>query len=189
MTARAAKASVRHALRASTVRAHAQVDAFFPEGLSSRRDYRIYLRGMHALLSALQEALAGCAAAELWNQSARLAHLRQDLAALDAKPLTPAGAMRIAGAPGAAGALYVVEGSALGARLLLADTASLGYTEKGANFLRGHAADAQRWRRFVAWLEAQNFDSQAERAMFESAAATFACAKQEFRRAALMEQV
>ena len=189
MNARAAEGSLRLALRDATAQAHAQVDAFFPGGLRSQGDYRTYLRGMHGLLRALQDSLDRAGHAAQWNQAARIACLERDLAALRAVALAPGARIEAGELAQAAGALYVVEGSALGARVLMADARRLGYAETGASFLRSHGeGDApQRWRHFVAWLEAQTFDAGQERSMFAAAAAAFACAKQEFQRAGAME--
>lgn len=77
----------------------------------------------------------------------------------------------------AAGALYVIEGSALGGRILSRRLQeSLGIDpDNGGRYFFGHGADtAARWRRFLDWLDVMQFDPAgadstacAARAVFE----------------------
>jgi heme oxygenase len=53
------------------------------------------------------------------------------------------------------GALYVLEGSSVGARMLCRDAAKLGYgADYGARHLHRQCEDRTRWPRFLALLEA-----------------------------------
>lgn len=77
----------------------------------------------------------------------------------------------------AAGTLYVIEGSALGGRVLSRRLQeSLGIEpHSGGRYFSGHGADtAKRWRRFLEWLDAMRLDDSgaeetawAARAVFE----------------------
>src|SRR5690606_2299188 len=93
---------------------------------------------------------------------------------------------QVDGDAAAAGLLYVLEGSSLGARLLVRDAARLGYADgRGATFLQGHAGDGAnvRWRAFVSALDGAGFDGGDEAASCRSATAMFRRAEAEFRRA------
>lgn len=177
-------------LRQATSAAHARVDACFPRGLEDAPAYRRYLRGMHALASALDAGLATAPLGEGWRDwrlPQRAAWLRADLAEVGAEPLPPGPPLSIAHAAQAAGALYVVEGSAMGATQLLLDAQSMGWTgERGARFLHAHGGDGAgaRWMRYLRCLESARFDLDAERALVDAAARTFAYAEHEFLRAA-----
>jgi heme oxygenase len=177
-------------LRQATSVAHARVDACFPRGLLDAQAYRRYLRGMHALATALDAGLAMAPLGEAWREwrlPQRVDWLREDLAAIGAAPLAPGPALSIAHAAEAAGALYVLEGSALGATQLLLDAQSMGFSEqRGARFLHAHGGEqaGARWMRYLRNLESARFDLDAERAMIGAAARTFAYAEHEFLRAA-----
>lgn len=192
MTA-ATLATPRHVLRAETAPAHARLDAFFGAGLRHQHDYHAYLLGLHALT---RDAAAALAVAPLsrawrsWGQLERVDWLARDLDTLCLAPLPPPPEPELVldGDAAAAGLLYVLEGSTLGARLLVRDALRLGHArDRGAVFLHGHAGDGAitRWRAFVAALDGGGFVGDAERAMLASAAATFRRAEAEFRRARL----
>jgi len=177
-------------LRTATHAAHARVDACFPRGLADTDDYRQYLLGMHALVHALERAMIGLDLPEpwqKWRKPERVQWLLDDMVAVGAMPLHDGPGLRIDSAAEAAGALYVVEGSALGATRLLQDVVAMGLGERhGARFLHRHGGDAAgtRWRDYVRCLEDGSFGVEEERALFESAARTFAYAEHEFLRAA-----
>ena len=89
-------------------------------------------------------------------------------------PLPPA-PLEIAGA-GLAGALYVLEGSVMGAAGLLRDARALGFTPaRGAAFLHGHGGRAagRRWRGFVDHLDHAGFDEPELARMCEAAVLAF----------------
>lgn len=181
--------SSRDRLRTATSGAHARVDACFPGGLGDTAAYRRYLCGMHGLVAALEDALATARLEgewQRWCNPHRVTRLTDDLRDLGADVMPRGPALSITGAAEAVGAMYVVEGSALGATLLLRDAVALGWTaDRGARFLHGHGgADAgKRWRAYVQGLEAARFDAHEEKRMFEAAARTFAYAEHEFLRA------
>ena len=177
-------------LRQATSSAHARVDACFPRGVEDAHAYRRYLRGMHALVSALDAGLSAAPLGDTWREwrlPQRADLLREDLADIGAAPLASGPGLSIAHAAEAAGALYVVEGSAMGATQLLLDAQAMGWSgQRGARFLHAHGGDGAgaRWMRYLRCLESARFDLHAERAMIDAAARTFAYAEHEFLRAA-----
>lgn len=195
----------RQALRAGTRAGHDRVDTHFADGLRSNADYATYLRGMHALVSGVDAAIARgllSPAWRGWSLTARVGWLRADLDALALLPVQapPMGALGDGAAravthgdvgrddAAAAGVMYVVEGSALGARGLLGDARRLGHdADRGAGFLARHAdgEGGRRWPRFVAALAGDAFGTAAGRdGMLHAASAAFAHADLCFRLAA-----
>jgi len=72
------------------------------------------------------------------------------------------------------GAVYVVEGSALGARVLMKQAQALGFTaEHGARHLAAQLGRPTAFRRFLGELEAADFSFSDEREMESAAIATF----------------
>ncbi len=180
---------LRERLRAATRDAHARVDACFPRGLEDQATYRRYLLGMQALVDALEAGLARTpldpAWAE-WRRPQRGDWLADDLRTLGLQPMPDGPALAIADAAEAAGALYVIEGSAMGASQLQRQAAALGFgAGHGALFLDRHGGgDAPgRWRKYVACLDNARFDEQATHRVFDAAARGFACAEAAFLRA------
>lgn len=181
--------TLRHALRAATSADHARVDRLFAGGLRTHADYRAYVLGLHALVRDSGNALALARLSpqwQAWPQADRRGWLARDLAWLGLSPLPSAAPAPVDGDAAAAGLLYVIEGSSLGARLLVGDAVRLGYTDgRGATFLHGHAGDGAiaRWRAFVSALDGAGFDGGGEAALRRSATAMFRRAEAEFHRA------
>ena len=162
-------------LREATRDDHARVDGCFPHGLHDAEAYRRYLRGMHALLDALAGADAELAAAFARHR----ALLEADLADVGARPsAAPPAAPRIDGLAARTGARYVIEGSAMGARLLLRQAAALGFDrEYGARFLAYHAGQADAdWDRFRRQLASQAPEHPDFARLIETTRDTFALA-------------
>lgn len=114
--------------------------------------YRAFLANSYRFRGAVEPACAGIG---FWSVPRLLGLLARDLRDLGVGRL-PAirPPMRISGASAALGALYVLEGSALGARLLLRRAAALGFDGSfGARHLALQVADPTRWRRFLLLLE------------------------------------
>lgn len=189
----APRSNVRARLRGATQDAHARVDGCFPQGLADAGDYRRYLRGMHAVLQALDLGLAAPglpASWQAWRRPERTGWLLEDLADTGNAPLAGGPALALSGGAEAAGALYVMEGSALGATRLLGDAHALGLSgDKGARFLHGHGGESSgaRWRDYLRCLEEANFDPGDEETLFAAARRTFAFAELQFSRAAQPE--
>src|SRR5688572_21683076 len=192
MTA-AADNGYRDRLRGATGTAHVRLDARFAQGLRTAQQYRTYLIGMHAFVANAERALGAAVlgpAWHAWRDPARTPWLDEDLAALSLVSLADSPALDVASDADAAGLLYVIEGSALGATQLVGDAHALGFhAGTGATFLHRHGGlgAGKRWRAFVAALEQADFDVGAERAMLESAARAFASAEHEFHRAELAD--
>lgn len=143
-------------LRTATARQHQDLDAALAGALDDRRGYTRYLLGMLALVELLAAAPAAVDARAAWSEwvdPRRQALLRQDLRDLGLLPL----AHGLAPLPGSCwmGANYVLEGSALGARVLLRAAERLRLREPGLPlaFLQHHARPGDRWPRFVDELQ------------------------------------
>lgn len=144
-------------LKTATAEQHASLDALMAGGFADRFMYARYLQAMRCLTEALAPAPLEAESRRHWARwfdSRRLKCLHRDLGQLGAHdaateaPVLPAS--------GWMGANYVLEGSALGARVLLREAARLGEREPGIplEFLRHHAERSDRWPRFLAALEA-----------------------------------
>ncbi|MEO3388031.1 biliverdin-producing heme oxygenase [Mesorhizobium sp. CAU 1741] len=100
----------------------------------------------------MEPALQEC---DVWTPDLLAPDLARDLDDLGAAPRemsvkTP----QFAGLSAQLGALYVLEGSSLGARVLYQRALDLGMTpDFGARALFRQTQDKQRWKRFVALLE------------------------------------
>jgi heme oxygenase len=153
------------ALRAGTVAAHRRIEALAPmtnllaPSLTAGA-YIASLRAMHAFHTVTLGQLAPFVAADPTLRGpdlGRLAALAEDLAWFGVTPRTPNPAkLRLGGRAAALGTLYVVEGSALGARVIgRAVALSLSVRPgRGGSFYCGLAADAarQRWQDFCSML-------------------------------------
>ncbi len=167
-------------LRAASAADHARVDACFPQGLCDDGTYRRYLRGMHALLSALSAACPQLASEFSPMHEALAADLFALDAALPEAPPSPpidTDAARL-------GARYVIEGSTMGARILQRQSLELGHdARRGARFLAYHLARGQHiWpalQQELATLDdaGVRFDAvlQSTRDTFALAARCFGC--------------
>lgn len=142
--------ALRHVLLTATRDLHDDLDRQVG-GLSDAGGYGAFLTGSHAFRAALEPALAGSGG---WPVQPLADLIGQDLADLG-RPCPPPLAAPDLSAPAArAAACYVLEGSALGARLLARRAAALGFDgAHGARHLAAQTADRQRWPRFLEWLE------------------------------------
>ena len=185
----AADNGYRERLRGATGSAHVRLDARFAQGLRTAQEYRTYLLGMQAFLANAERALASASlgpAWHAWREPVRSPWIDEDLAALGLSPLPPGPAFGVSGDAAAAGLLYVIEGSALGATQLVMHAQALGHhAGAGATFLHRHGGlgAGVRWRSFVRSLERAAFDHAQESMMLVSAARAFASAEHEFHRA------
>ena len=175
----------RQFLREQTGPIHRQLDDCVGE-FTDIPTYRRYTRGMLAFRRPIEQQLA-TSPLPAWFGAFRPLYLadtlRRDLAALGASP--PAG--REAERPSVAvmdtgellGVLYVLEGSALGARLLVRRAATLGLdATNGAEHLQKQSSDLGNWNAFAALLDlAEDVDDEM---MAQAAMATFAHALNAF---------
>ena len=164
--------SVRSQLRDATRPAHARVDALFRDGLGEPGTYAGYLAGMHRFLGAVWHALP--------DLGTPLTLLQDDLEAIGhAVPALPE-PHPVAAAETLAWR-YVIDGSSLGARVLLRQVAALGVDAgRGATFLAHHAGGAA-WDATCRDLDAFPPDPTGLRALCAAADRAFALAYHAFR--------
>jgi heme oxygenase len=150
--------SMRSLLRASTAGLHAVVDARFAPMLDAgEAGYRSFLLASAAAVFPLEQALLTAGVDLLlpdWTRRTRAAALRADLTDLGITDVVLATAPPLAGAAGMFGMLYVLEGSRLGARLLVPDLLAGGSTRVRAatRYLR-HGEGHRLWQSFLTHLE------------------------------------
>src|SRR4051812_14754119 len=150
--------SMRALLRSSTAGLHAAVDARFAPLLDAgEAGYRSFLLASAAAVFPLEQALLAAGGGSLlpdWMRRTRAAALRADLADLGITDVALATAPPLAGAAGMFGALYVLEGSRLGARLLVPDLLAGGSARVRAatRYLR-HGDGHRLWQSFLTHLE------------------------------------
>jgi heme oxygenase len=150
--------SMRSLLRAATMGLHAVVDARFAPMLDAgEAGYRSLLLASAAAIFPLEQALLTAGVDLLlpdWTRRTRAAALRADLTDLGITDVAAATAPPLAGAARMFGALYVLEGSRLGARLLVPDLLAGGSTRVRAatRYLR-HGEGHRLWQSFLAHLE------------------------------------
>ncbi|AMN38981.1 biliverdin-producing heme oxygenase [Rhodoplanes sp. Z2-YC6860] len=159
-TAPAAGSGLRLCLRSVTAQAHARLDRQLGSlDLAALHGYRQFLEINAAALLPLETSLAAADVARLlpdWDMRSRTAAILDDLACVDghADPLPPPAPLD---AGGVLGTLYVLEGSRLGARVLLnaikhsPDARVLHATA----FLR-HGAGQHFWPSFLAILDSDH---------------------------------
>lgn len=155
----------RFSLRAATAKAHADLDALVGD-FGTREAYGRYLTGLRAFRAPVEAALYGepgfmPIAAAILEDMARLGVSPSQLAIFPA-PDRPSARL---------GVLYVLAGSALGARVLLGRAEAL---DLPAAHLRAQTADRALWTSFCARLERADPYDPAEAAA--AACQTFAFA-------------
>jgi heme oxygenase (biliverdin-IX-beta and delta-forming) len=155
-------------LKALTAGAHQRLEALAGQLFDAPDRYRRYLQAMHAARAPMERALDDSGADLCFPEwpRRRIAHLvTLDLADLGARPHPVRAVPRSVRPAAQLGWLYVLEGSALGARILLRQAGGAGLSEKfGARHLAAQTADPGAWRRFVAVLEAADLSPEEERA-------------------------
>lgn len=145
--------SLRIILRAGTSAIHHQLDSAVGE-FDSTSSYVRYLQKTHRFRSAVEAGLGNGADAQ-WEVDPVADLAADDLDDLGVPALPNAGFPK-SNWTGASrlGALYVLEGSSLGARLLLRRAEAMGLSSGyGARHLAHQAAGHQRWRSFLVELE------------------------------------
>jgi heme oxygenase (biliverdin-IX-beta and delta-forming) len=149
---------MRSLLRGSTASLHAAVDARFAPMLDAgEAGYRSFLLASAAAVFPLEQALLTAGVGSLlpdWTRRERAAALRADLTDLGITDVVLATAPPLAGAARMLGALYVLEGSRLGARLLVPDLLAGGSARVRAatRYLR-HGEGHRLWQSFLTHLE------------------------------------
>jgi heme oxygenase (biliverdin-IX-beta and delta-forming) len=164
----------RFALRERTTGAHAALDAAVGP-LTDAAAYARYLRALHAFRAPAERVLA----AACWSPAPIAALIAADMADLGIAPRPEMTLPAPRDRSGELGLAYVLEGSALGARLLQRQALALGLrADHGARHLAAQTHDLDGWRAFLATLEgAEPFDLDAA---VGAAVAGFAAAERAF---------
>ncbi|SFV28966.1 heme oxygenase [Devosia crocina] len=146
-----AQASLRSALRAETSDLHDQLDQQVGE-FASEEGYADYVVNTHRFRSTIEPRLPSSV---LWQVTPLTPALGEDLRDLGRLPdVQAAPPFDFSDENGAIGAFYVLEGSGVGARILLKRARALGMSENhGARHLTLQAGDTARWPQFLAILE------------------------------------
>lgn len=173
----------RHRLKHATATAHASLESLIGP-LDSRAAYARYLRGIHGFRAAVERSLTPDSSFDAdWRPQNLTDALAHDLADIGVPPLNEP--IPFTSSPRSdgftLGVHYVLEGSALGARILCKQVEALGLNrEHGARHLWVQAASLEPWRAFLALLQrrAENeFDDMAAGANATFAAAAVAMQK------------
>lgn len=151
----APKRSLRFHLRAQTAAAHEKLDAAVGD-FESVQSYARYCRGIlrfrAPVEAALQDAIPN--GIDGWQPVSLIDALKSDLRDLGLPDQDDDAADYRLDFDHALGALYVLEGSSLGARILIQRAAALGFSERhGAKHLALQTGDRTNWPRFVDILE------------------------------------
>ena len=171
----------RSRLREATSQAHASLDHLIGP-FESVADYGCYARGLHAFRIPLEAKLAAVDWPDIFAQwrPQLIGHaLREDLLDLKLTPSIGADApLSLQTIESLLGALYVLEGSALGAKILFRRAQAIGLSENfGARHLALQSA-ADNWRTFLVIFEqgsAVDFENvvAASNAIFHAAERAF----------------
>lgn len=154
----------RFALKHATDAAHRRVESVVQAAsmFSSPGGYRSYLQATYAMRAGAENLLDAAGAGLIWARwpERRIAHVvAEDIADLGDSPPVPSAIQkrfRAQMSPGElVGALYVLEGSALGTRILVKLASEIGMTAtRGARHLHLQAEDRGAWRDFIAVMSA-----------------------------------
>ena len=164
--------AARPALREATGEAHQRVDALFAQyDLRDRDSYRRFLSAHAEALIPVEAALdqgGGVAVIEDWANRRRGPLLCADLAALDCGVPAPEPGPVLADRAAAAGALYVLEGSRLGGKLLSRQV-DPAYPR---NYLNSDQP-SEMWRKLLEKLDTVLYDARHLQSAKSSALAVF----------------
>ncbi|WP_210528605.1 biliverdin-producing heme oxygenase [Rubellimicrobium arenae] len=145
-------------LRSATRLAHERVDAAFGQyDLSRRSDYATFLSHHAAILTPLELSLEAAGVARLlpdWPERSRRHALRQDLEVLGLLPPSIGQGATPQGPAALLGMVYVLEGSRLGAAVLLRRVREATDPDvRAATLYLGHGAAQGLWTSFIDRLE------------------------------------
>jgi heme oxygenase len=176
--------TLRQRLKAATTPAHEALEARIGP-LTTQMAYNEYVRGLHAFRSTAEDWLStqDTHAFGAWKPQQISHHLSNDISDLALTPLSVSAiAWAQRGRSFAMGVHYVLEGSALGARVLCKQVEALGlHREHGARHLWAQAETLEGWRGFLDLLARHDGD---EDALFAGANAAFNAAAGAMERAA-----
>lgn len=176
---------VRQRLKQATEPAHVSLEARIGP-LATQTAYNEYLRGLYAFRSVTEDWLSTHGAKEIgtWTPQNIASYLHEDINDLDLTPLSvsPVSWASQANESFAMGVHYVLEGSALGARVLCKQVEALGLNrDYGARHLWAQAQTLESWRGFLTVLSDHKSD---EDALIAGANAAFKAAAGAMERAA-----
>lgn len=177
--------TIRHRLKQATEPAHVSLEARIGP-LTTQTAYNEYLRGLYAFRSMTEDWLftQDTLHRGTWTPQTITRELHEDINDLALTPLSvsPVSWGLAASESFALGVHYVLEGSALGARVLCKQVEPLGLTrDYGARHLWAQAETLQSWRGFLDTLSKHEGD---EAALIEGANAAFNAAAGAMERAA-----
>lgn len=146
----------RFVLRDETRAAHAALDEMVGP-LETLGSYSAFIAGFYRFRGATEAALRALDWPEAfggWRPLYIDALLAADLVDLDRSPVRPAAAKLSNDIASLLGVSYVLEGSALGARLISRQAAALGLNDRyGARHLAAQTAELTNWRAFLTLAE------------------------------------
>lgn len=146
--------TLRHVLMTGTHDLHQTLDHGIG-AFDDARSYATYLSGSHAFRAAVEPQVIGDGD---WRIQPLVSLIAQDMADLGVVAQGPTTPIPLTTPAARAAACYVLEGSALGGRILARRAAGLGFTDRhGARHLAAQTASPARWRQFLEWLEAGGF--------------------------------
>ncbi len=153
--------SVRNYLRLSTAPLHARVDAFMSRCLDQGSEgYAQFLALSAAAVLPLESALSDANVRMIvpdWPRRSRAAALRADLAELDVPVPEARIVPKITEEAFLFGILYVLEGSRLGARVMLESIqVSSSDAARSATRYLSHGRDQRLWQTFLPQMEASS---------------------------------
>ncbi|HEV7346000.1 MAG TPA: biliverdin-producing heme oxygenase [Devosia sp.] len=159
--------NLRSVLRQQTGDLHARLDELVG-GFDTLAAYRRYLVGLYRFRHALETAIPDLAD---WSVQGVAPLIRQDMTDLGIGSVEMAPGWTIdCSRSSVLGTAYVLEGSAVGARLLYRRAAQLGlHATHGARHLAAQTGDVERWRRYLHVLEAGSANPAAAIAAARSA--------------------
>jgi heme oxygenase len=176
ISAGSTQSGLRDKLKQATAAAHAGLDTEFSAlDLNSPDDYRRFLETNAAALLPLEAALEEAGVARSfadWPERSRTAAIQADLDLLGGacRPLCRAGTFD---RNGMLGAMYVLEGSRLGAKFLLRAVAGNPLIAPATSYL-SHGAGKPLWRTFLLRLESEPVTPEDEAEIVRGAHLAFA---------------
>lgn len=154
---------LRQILREETRDLHQRLDEHVGV-IDSRACYDRYVKGTQAFRAALEPVLIAALAdtGQPWSLPILLDALDRDLSDLGQTASPAPAPFDLHGISALAGALYVVEGSSLGARVIARQAKALGFDQThGAGHLSLQTSQSGRWPAFLAWLESRPVNTPA----------------------------
>jgi heme oxygenase len=168
-------------LRERTADAHRRLDSLVVSW-TSIDDYRFYLSSMYRFRAGIEQELSKHRLPDAfghWHWAEITGLIGEDLADLDVERPVPIKTARPLKTSEFLGALYVLEGSSVGAQLLFRRAVSLGLSgRRGARHLELLNNRVDQWRAFLVGLEAVDAE---EAAVVSGAMTAFALATEAFR--------